>query len=305
MISNPEMYKSRYDLYHKFAAELLRHDVVLITVEVAFGDRHFEVTQAGNPNHVQLRTWDILWAKENALNIGISRLPESAQYIGWIDSDIQFVNMDWVQAGIHALQKYMIIQPWSECIDKGPAGQAMEQHTSFCSLYIKKGRAAVLAGESGAYYGTVGSTFGHPGYAWLARREALDMIGGLPDWAILGAADHHLALALIGSVGRSNPGGLHTEYTRRLLQLENLCESKIKRDIGYVPGVILHDWHGSKKSRRYKERWKILQDHNFDPATDIVKDTQGLYQLNANKIGLRDDLRAYFAARDEDGTNID
>ena len=57
----------------------------------------------------------------------------------------------------------------------------------------------------------------------------------------------------------------------------------------------------SRMHRRYILRWQILQRHAFDPEADIIRDSQRLYQLAGNKIGLRDDLRAYFRARDEDG----
>jgi hypothetical protein len=46
----------------------------LYTAEVAFGERHFEVTEAGNPRHLQLRTTSEIWHKENALNLLIQRL---------------------------------------------------------------------------------------------------------------------------------------------------------------------------------------------------------------------------------------
>src|SRR5271166_3744723 len=76
VISNPARFHSRYRLFRDFEASMKKTPGIhLVTVELAYGDRAFEVTQAGNPDHVQLRASDELWAKENMVNIGVSRLP--------------------------------------------------------------------------------------------------------------------------------------------------------------------------------------------------------------------------------------
>ena len=83
-ISNPARYETRYRLYKKFAKhieqDLGQH---LITVECQLGARPFEVTQAGNENHVQVRSDSELWHKENMLNIAMSRLTHDVKYICW------------------------------------------------------------------------------------------------------------------------------------------------------------------------------------------------------------------------------
>jgi len=157
---------------------------------------------------------------------------------------------------------------------------------------------------------------GHPGGAWAADVQAINEIGGLPDYCILGAADHYLAYALVGSL-RSVLGqkGESTSldqirwsdgHTRRLCILEDRCEHWIKRDIGYVSGALAHDFHGPKANRGYGDRWRILVDNAYDPDTDLKYDVQGLLQLETitlRQIRLRDQIRAYFAARNEDATH--
>jgi hypothetical protein len=44
-------------------------------VELAFGNRPFEVTDPDNPRHVQVRSGHELWHKENLVNLGVARLP--------------------------------------------------------------------------------------------------------------------------------------------------------------------------------------------------------------------------------------
>ncbi len=89
-ISNPVRYRSRYRLYRQFAQHVADAGAELTTVEVAFGSRPFEVTDAGHSRHIQLRSREELWFKENALNIGISRLPADAEYTAVVDADFTF-----------------------------------------------------------------------------------------------------------------------------------------------------------------------------------------------------------------------
>ena len=56
MLENPLRWRSRYWNYWMFERECEAAGAILYTAEVAFGERHFEVTQAGNPRHLQLRT---------------------------------------------------------------------------------------------------------------------------------------------------------------------------------------------------------------------------------------------------------
>ena len=60
-ISNPVRFKSRYKLYREFAHRMKNEpDVIHWTIELAFGDRPFEITDADNPHHMQVRSNDEL-----------------------------------------------------------------------------------------------------------------------------------------------------------------------------------------------------------------------------------------------------
>jgi hypothetical protein len=48
----------------------------------------------------------------------------------------------------------------------------------------------------------------------------------------------------------------------------------------------------------------ILRENRFDPARDIKRDWQGVWQLTDRKPALRDGLRSYFRSRDEDSTEV-
>jgi hypothetical protein len=293
VISNPVRYKTRYRLYKQFEKHVLDSGARLTTVEIAYANREFEITSASNPRHVQLRSPYELWHKENMLNIGINRLPSDWEYVAWIDADLMFARPDWVQETIQQLQHYAVIQMFATCMDLDPNYNPFFTHKGFVYSYQNK-----LAGGD-AY------EFWHPGYAWAARREAIDGMGGLIDWAILGAADHHMATALIGNVLKSCHGGMSSGYRDSLLRWQAEADKHIRRNIGYMEGVILHYWHGKKRDRNYIGRWEVLVKNGFDPRYDIKKDWQGLWQLTDRSIALRDGIRTYFRQRNEDSIDFD
>lgn len=295
VVSNPVGYESRYKLFKKFATYMSTQDVNLIIVELAFGHRAFQVTSPNTENHVQVRGHSELWHKENLINLGFARLPHDWQYAAWIDADLTFLNPDWVHDCLNALQNHKVVQLFQNAIDLGPHGQSLQTHTSFGYLYASG--APMTPGKG--YY------FPHPGFAWAIRRDAFDHLGRLVDWAILGAADHHMAWALVGNVAKSLPKGLHPNYVSKLLAWENRAEHFIRRDLGFVPGTITHHFHGKKKDRRYVERWRVLLDNHYDPERDIKYNHWGVLELDGRNNALRDGIRAYMRARNEDSVDLE
>jgi len=297
VISNPARFETRYRLYREFAQRMgCNPRIQLHTVETAHGARAHAVTKFEDPYHYQLRTDQELWQKEAMINAGLRRLPHDWQYVAWIDADVQFVRPDWAEETIHQLQHFQIVQMFEHAIDLGPTGETLAPvHTSLGSLV-----AAGKPIKATATYYSEGAKFGHPGFAWAARREAIDAVGGLFDHGILGSSDHHMALALVGQAARSVPKGMHPNYRKAVAQWEARATTHLKGSFGALSGTLLHHWHGRKADRQYASRWEILLRHNFDPYADIYKDAQGLWRLHGNKPGLRDDIRRYFRSRNED-----
>lgn len=311
MISNPVRYRSRYELYHRFAGQMKEAGVKLITAEIAYGDRPFMVTERDNPHHLQYRTIDELWHKENALNLAINyvmQLDPDAKYIAWIDADVIPMRpiREWLEETVQQLQIYQIVQMFETAYDLDPKMKVIGQpQVGFFAQYIKSGYKLPNRGGfwKEDYYL---NSHGHPGFCFAANVDALKAVGGLIDFAILGAADRHQALGLIGCMDQSfetrNSG-----YVKKLLEWQTRCTRWIKRDVGFVPGSIYHYWHGSKKDRGYTSRWKILVDNQFSPDTDMKYDHQGILQLETwddRQIMLRDQIRSYFRMRNEDSIDL-
>ena len=287
VVSNPARFERRYKLFNEFCERIKKEkQVELTTIELQQNSRPF-VTNS----KIKLRTDHELWFKENLINIAVRHLPKNWEYMAWVDTDLEFQNKDWVRETLEQLQTYKVVQLFSHCLDLGIKHEALQIHTGIFYAYCN-GEIYNPPTKYGNYF--------HVGYAYAITREAYDSIGGLLDFAILGSADNHMALAFIGSVDLSLNKKLHTNYKLLCNIFQERCEKNIKRKIGYVHGTILHHFHGNKVDRQYQSRWEILINNHFDPLVDIYKDADGLWQLNDNKPKLRDDIIRYFRERNED-----
>ena len=318
-VSNPARYAARYRLYRAFEKHVRDNGAILTTVEMAYGDRPFEVTSAGNPQHVQARGRHELWYKENLLNIGIARLPASAKYIAIVDADLIFTRPDWAQETLHQLQHHPVVQMFSQVSQLSPEDESLGNGPSFVEAWRRGKLLRTVRGQAQSQtiyrrplplgYPGAFSELGAPGGAWAFRREALDQLGGLIDYSLVGSADYFMAAGLFGLMDLVVHPNYHSAFTTKLFDWQARAERHVRRNVGVVPGLLLHRWHGKMSQRHYGTRWGILCKHNFNPHTDLKYDSQGLLQLEDDGtprfIGLRDDLVSYFRARNEDSIEID
>jgi len=295
-LNNPRRYKKRFELYEKFMIRILREpNIRVYTVELAFADRDHKVVEHSHVEHsnhtyIQLRSDQELWHKENLINLGVSRLPIDWEYVAWIDADIAFNNEDWVMETIEQLQHYPVVQMFQTAIDLGPDGRALQIHSGFAYQYSKY----EIYNKDDKHYENW-----HPGYAWAVTRDMWNLMGGVIDISILGAADNHMAHAFIGKIDVTLNLNLTEEYKSMIRHFQEKIKSQIGH-IGYVNGNIVHYWHGKKANRRYHERWSILVNNNYNPISDIKRDWQGIITLNDNKSKLKRDIQNYFILRNED-----
>jgi len=162
--------------------------------------------------------------------------------------------------------------------------------------------AFMVQKQAYGYYSVHSGQFWHPGFAWAAKRSALESVGMLIDHAILGSGDWHMASALVGQVQRSLYSGYSAAYIRRCREWQERAEKHIRRNVGYVPGLVNHLFHGAKRNRSYDQRWKFLAQAGYDPDVDLKPDWQGLHQLTDRSMILRDGIRKYARTRNEDST---
>jgi hypothetical protein len=293
VISNPCLYATRYLLAKEFIKRMeFEPNVEFYVCELIYEDqdqKKYYVTDSKNPNHLQIKTKTPLWHKENMINTIIrQKLPSNWKAVAWIDADLHFDSAHWAEDALKLLNgHYDMLQLFSHCVDMDKKQDTMQIFQGFGYKYVL-----------GKEYMKTGLDFWHPGYAWACSRKAYDKMGGLFDLSILGSGDHNMAFSLLGNSEVSLNENVSEDYKDSLLQYEK--KMKTLR-LGYVPGVIKHFFHGSKKNRKYSERWQILVKHQYSPYLHLIRDKNGILQPSKNcPPELIADIYNYFKERNED-----
>lgn len=320
VISNPQRYKRRYELYREFAKRVADAGATLWTVELAFGERPHAVTDSSDPHHIQVTGSHELWLKENLMNLGVARLPSKWEYVALIDADLNFVRSDWATETIHQLQHHPVVQMYSEVSHLSPLYESLGKGVSFVEAWNQGKLLKTTRGQAKNklyfhpkqvaenYPAGRNSELGSPGGAWAYRRDAFDALGGMIDYSLVGSGDYFMAAGLYGLMDLVIADGYHPRLVQRLMDWQNRALRNIRKNVGVVHGLVLHYWHGKMSQRGYGDRWRILIDCQFNPDTDIVYDSQGVLRLEDDHSErfrqLRDDLRAYFRSRNEDSIDV-
>ena len=308
--ANPMRWETRSKIHAEFESHMLESGVLLTTVECAFGERPFELEDNPNINRVRVRGKTIMWIKENLMNIGISRLPSDWKYVMCSDADIHFRRRSWASEAVHALQQYEVIQPWSDAYDLGPQDDHIKHHRGFVRQWWHDHPVCQVGKKGWAFQGGP-YEYPHSGYAWCYTRNAIEWLGGLIDIGVTGAGDHHMALSLVGKAeyslptGLGIPGGVTKNYSDAIFTWQDRATHHINQNIGFTWGTIEHRWHGRKNDRKYMDRWRIILDYQFDPLTDIKKNSFGVNELTGNKPRMTHALDRYFRQRNENANTID
>jgi hypothetical protein len=279
-------FETRRQLFIQFISEIqFKKGIKILVVEM---DGPAPLPSLKVWKHVHAPMTNYIWVKENLINFGSKFIPETWKYLSWVDADISFLNSNWVEDTITCLQFYDLVQLFQSGINLGPNGQCVKVDKGFGYMHSASGTQFTKTDKYGYW---------HPGYGWACTRKWWLTVGGLIDWAILGSADRHMAMAMIGLVDISAPITIHTNYKKLLDEFQIRCEDL---KLGYVQGTIVHHWHGSLENRKYKERWKILTDNKFDPKTDIQVNEHGLIEYTESGKRIENEIEKYFIDRKED-----
>lgn len=303
--SNPCQYATRYILAREFIARIENDEknVNLYIVELAYKlpnnkVQKFHITDSNNKNHLQLTT-DIapLWVKENLQNIAVEKLLGGRngnwKSVAFCDADISFDNVHWATDTLKVLNKTRdIVHMHSHCLDLDSQNDPMSIFSSFGYQYSQNRQ-----------YSKGGIHFWHPGFNVAMTKSAYYQLNGLYDLSILGSGDHNFMFSLIQNGIKSVNKYTSDGYKKSITEYEqNFKDLKF----GVINGVIRHYFHGSKKNRKYMERWEILVKHQYDPYTMITKDSNGLVKPTENcPQELLHDIYNYFKERNEDENRLE
>lgn len=264
----------------------------LIIVE-GFMDENFQLEDLSSQvgKHIKVRMHDVLWVKENLINIGFSSLGDW-QYGCWIDRDIQFANPDWALESVEKLKNYDIIQPFSECIYLGSNFNISSENNE----YFKSGGhdhiISFCKWFSDPKMQKKPNTVRHAGHAWCINRNFYDIIGGIFDKCIVGGGDGFLSQAIGRNFGGLNHrlfGGAYFDY----------CQKMDRAKVSYLDGLIMHNYHGQIKERNYIVRLGIFNKRGFNIEKDLEYNN-GVLCLSESGKKFEKEIRNYFISRNED-----
>ena len=149
---NPQQFKRRAELVNQCLSRLaetrkrLRDSSVglnIIGVELIYGERSSEITLLDGVNLMQryVPEKQVMWSKEQLVNLAIRNLPADEKFVAWIDSDVEFVNdpPTWVAQTIEVLSKQPLAfaQLWTTCDMLGKDG-TKKKGLTFSSFAAQK-----------------------------------------------------------------------------------------------------------------------------------------------------------------------
>lgn len=273
---NPMKYRRPVENWHRFRTAL-RDDLPLYSVELSF-DGEFQTES----------TWKIrgnlqdhlMWQKERLLNLAAEKVPAEYDKIAWLDTDVLFLNEGWVEEAEELLDEKPVVQLFDSVVmldeTHGPIG---------------RGRGIGAAVADGLQ-----PSRSHPGFAWAARREVLPLL----DDHILGLADAAMAYAWLGRCNNWLSARMNPDWREEYLNWALPQYERVRGNLGYVSGDVLHLWHGTRTNRRYRAGWSYLTSQGYQPSTDIRVDSNGLWTWTGAKQQMQRLVRRYFRERKED-----
>lgn len=263
----PQLATARKDNYMKFRAANKKQGLKLLVVELAFGNRPFQLTNKDADLLIQLRSDTILWHKEALINIGIKQLPQDCDKVVWLDTEIIFTDNSWIAKTADMLEKYKILHLFKTVVFLNKKG-------NICSRSCT-GLFPYLANEDCSYVT-------NPGLAWGARREVIQKCK-IYDAMVLGGGDNLFLHGLFNGF----PDILRfcsNNLLRHYKEWSNKISDEIKGSFYYLDSEVTHLYHGNIPYMLYHIRDKWYRKYLFDPYEDIERDSNGCWDLKNRKI---------------------
>jgi hypothetical protein len=301
---NPAGFQSRRANYLRFRDGL---GVPLVTAELSL-DGHFDLRPGDADILVQHHGSATLWHKESLLNRALAALPPAAPYVAWIDCDVLFAGKDWAKDAVLALKRHRIVQLFSDLCDlTDRESERAGSLPSEARLRVSgRGIASLIAADalpSSSFaprnnWDVRSSSFG---IAWAASAELMRR-HSFYDAMVIGSGDRAMACAAYGNYTAAvDTLCLSQERASHYLDWARPYHDSIDGNVGFLPGVIYHLWHGEISDRSYKERHQALAELDFRLDRDLERDLNGFWKWRRPRPDLEDFFRRYFKSRREDG----
>jgi hypothetical protein len=296
---NPVRYKRRLANYRTFRENLA---VTLVTIELSF-DGQFELTEGDADILIQISGGAVLWQKERLLNVALKSVPPNVSNIAWLDCDVIFGRPNWVDAANEQLDKFNVIQLFSDIVDLN-----REDHLNNCHDIPPSAHGIVgLISENSFGQSDVMPAgrnkrgFAQGGMAWASRRQILEQ-HGLYDAMIVGGGTRAQVQASYGNFDKYvDAAHFNAAQREHYLKWAVPYHRSVGERVGHVSGRLYHLWHGEIGRRHYHEERRKLAEHNFNPNIDIVIGSNGAWQWARSRPDLEKFLTNLFMGRAEDG----
>lgn len=292
---NPLNFEAPRKNYELFEAQFLASGVPLYVVEHEIAGCVSRPLQC-HANLIRTRGRDFIWHRERLINLALPRVPKNFDAIAWVDADILFANPDWQAEAEQRLRDFPVVQLFERVV-RLPPGQ-----TSFdAGGGDRFPGMAKACSENRAALQLTRLQHGHTGFAWACRRDCLEQFR-LYEGDPIGGADHLMAHTFFGDLDShcirerfSKNDAAHRHYREWADRTNGIILGRVS----YIPGEILHLWHGHPLNRRYMEGRDELQALGFDPYRDVKYDEEVLAWAD-NRRDLADWARRYWEDRKED-----
>lgn len=253
---NPEGYETPLANYLSFRKHMADCGVDTYSIELVYGD---EEPQTNSEMTIRGTDRNKLWQKERLLNILIrDGVPDKYDAIAWVDADLTFMTKDWHKQALDLLEHYAIVQLFTDPYEVKPNGY-LEPMKRGCGWAYHNDYNQ--SGNFASY---------HPGFAWAGRADWIREVG-LIESGITGGGDTLMARAFL-----NRPIVMDQFLNNTWIDHAEDWKLSLPKDVlgslAYLPGAIIHTYHGDRSNRRYKERWDWLIDHAYDPRTDTTID---------------------------------
>jgi hypothetical protein len=332
---NPAGYQTKLDNYQRFAQPILAAGIKMVTIECAFGSAPFELLPS--PEVIQVRTDGVMWIKERLLNLAIAQLPPQAEKVAWVDCDILFADPAWAVNTAAALDRWQVVQPFTSVgrMQRGQMAYTGPERHGFAAQLQRRPESALLRasahGQPGIAWAARRSLLQKHGLYDAAIMGGGDELfshalgGGYNSRCVRGITGAHnkrmpkLVNRALNRLARIPwPKPLARWYVKRSVMTTPILRPDqpffahylqwgmslyydVQGQVGSVPGMALHLWHGEMALRQYGSRDQVLKRNSFDPARDIRLTDQGTWEWATDKPQLHQDVIDYFFARQEDG----
>lgn len=275
---------------HRFVRYIESLKIPIYGVELSLSDK-FETVDYPNWKRIKVDRSNICFQKEACVNLAVKDVPSEFTKIAWIDHDLFFSNTNWVEDASKKLDDYKAIQLFSNYAYTDGAGRktGRTRPAMVKSIGINKNDA-------------LSRRIGMPGCAWAARRELWEN-GGLYPFSFLGGGDTLFVYTIMNTLQTEKIHHFAGLKDRIFLPYKRWAELINKyiseKDVSYIDGTIIHEWHGDSTHRKYDTRYGIVSNLNFDDC--ICLDKNGLVQIiNVDHI-FYNSIYEYFVSRNEDG----